>query len=92
MYESRSATSSTVAVDVSLVSAISSEPDDALGAGDGSTVGDLLVQLPFVSPISVRAERDAEGVGREYRFTFRAVDDAGNQTEQITAVQVPLHP
>jgi hypothetical protein len=76
---------------VTLISATSSEPDDAPGQGDGNTPGDIAgadIGTPDVS-VSLRAERDAGGPGRVYRLEYRAVDASGNSTTALAFVTVP---
>ena len=76
---------------VVLVSASSSEPDDAPGGGDGKTVGDIGSAEPGTpdSQLLLRAERDAEGPGRTYTLLYAARDAAGNTAEASAVVTVP---
>ncbi|HUD72877.1 MAG TPA: S8 family serine peptidase [Dongiaceae bacterium] len=73
-----------------IVAAISSEPDDAPGAGDGGTTGD--VGTPAGAPcgqVRLRAERDARGPGRLYTLTCEARDHAGLASAATVTVVVP---
>jgi hypothetical protein len=74
-----------------LVSALSSEPDDASGEGDGSTTGDLRgadLGTPDAE-VLVRAERAASGTGRTYDLRYRSTDAAGNVGEGVLRIRVP---
>jgi len=74
-----------------LVSAISSEPDDASGIGDGSTSEDIQ-DASIGSPdalVLLRAERSGEGPGRVYTLTYAARDASGNTTSALGIVTVP---
>jgi hypothetical protein len=78
-------------VSVALVSAASSEADDAPGAGDGATSGDI-ADAAIGTPdrtVRLRAERDDRGPGRTYTLIYRATDAAGNSAVARTTVQVP---
>jgi len=75
-----------------LVSAASSEADDAQGAGDGFTTQDIQGAEPGAPDFSVllRAERDGGGSGRSYTLTYRATDSGGNESDPVAAaVAVP---
>lgn len=74
---------------VTLESVTSSEPDDALGMGDGSTVDDVVVVDE--DSFELRAERAGKGTGRVYTATYRATDACGNWTEASATAVVPLH-
>jgi hypothetical protein len=79
-------------VTVVLVSATSSEPDDAPGPGDGGTTGDIsgaAIGTPDFD-LGLRAERDASGPGRTYTLTYRATDAAGNATTATVTILVPV--
>ena len=74
-----------------LVSATSSEPDDAPGAEDGSTTEDIQdasIGTPD-SSVLLRAERSADGSGRIYRLTYAATDVSGNTASAVGTVMVP---
>jgi penicillin G amidase len=74
-----------------LVSATSSEPDDAPGGGDGNTTGDIqgatLGTADF--QLLLRAEREADGPGRTYTLTYQATDASGNAGTSSGLVLVP---
>ncbi len=72
---------------VELVSVESSEPDDANGGGDGSTVNDVVVLDD--TTFELRAERSGSGDGRTYTLTYSATDASGNETEATCTVFVP---
>jgi hypothetical protein len=77
---------------VLLLEAISSEPDDAPGGGDGRTRGDISGAEPQ-SPdgeLFLRAERSASGPGRTYRLVYQVVDNSGNSSVGAVIVEVPL--
>ncbi|TAL24928.1 MAG: hypothetical protein EPN94_06350 [Nitrospirae bacterium] len=73
------------AVNVELVSATSSEPDN--GLGDGDTANDIMVNTD--GTISLRAERSGTGNGRVYMITYKATDFAGNATVSSATAIVP---
>jgi hypothetical protein len=78
-------------VAVQLVSATSSEPDDAAGNNDGATTGDIQgadIGTPDLA-LLLRAERDGKGSGRTYTLTYRAVDRSGNAIPAIATITVP---
>jgi len=70
---------------VALVSATSSEADDA--GGDGATTNDVVVDGD--TSLRLRAERSGAGAGRTYTLTYRAVDACGNAAERSATVSVP---
>ena len=74
-----------------LISATSSEPDDAPGGGDGSTTKDIQGALAgtSVTTLRLRAERVAGGPGRNYVLTYQALDASGNTVSTIAVVTVP---
>jgi hypothetical protein len=76
---------------VALVSVTSSEPDDAPGADDGSTVGDIAGADIGTADraVSLRAERDGRGPGRTYTLLYRATDASGNSATTQATVLVP---
>ncbi len=55
--------------------------------GDGHTIDDI--QVDTDETIYLRAERSGEGDGRVYILTYRAVDQAGNQSLARASVFVP---
>jgi len=76
---------------VTLVSASSSEPDDARGEGDGSTVGDIQGAEPGTDDdqLLLRAERAGGGNGRTYTLVYSVTDVSGNVSESTAEVRVP---
>ena len=79
------------ATSVSLVSIVSSEPDDAAGKDDGETLGDIggaAAGTPDPE-VLLRAERNGRGSGRTYTLTYRAVDASGHATAALAVVTVP---
>jgi hypothetical protein len=79
------------AVGVQLVSATSSEPDDASGHDDGATTGDVQgadIGTPDTA-LLLRSERDGKGPGRIYTLTYSAQDRSGNATPALATVTVP---
>ena len=91
----------TVAVDVddassgsagfTLMAVTSSEPDDALGDGDGTTTGDIQgFDVGSADPAgSLRAERAGTGPGRIYTLTYVARDGAANESTCTATITVP---
>ena len=76
---------------VALVEARSSEPDDAIGMGDGNTRGDIRgaqVGVPD-EHVLLRAERAGTGQGRTYVLTYEARDASGNTVLEELEVLVP---
>ncbi|HYV85908.1 MAG TPA: choice-of-anchor D domain-containing protein [Patescibacteria group bacterium] len=76
---------------VKLLSAGSSEPDDAAGEGDGQTTGDVQASVPGPAPatIGLRAERSGAGGGRIYEIRAQVGDASGNTTLAATSIVVP---
>ena len=76
---------------VRLVSATSSEPDDAPGDGDGRTRDDISGADVGTSDTEVflRAERSAGGNGRTYELIYAATDASGNQASAVSLTSVP---
>jgi len=76
---------------VALVSASSSEPDDARGEGDGHTVGDIQGAEPGTAAdqLLLRAERAGGGDGRTYTLVYSVTDESGNGSEATAEVRVP---
>ncbi len=71
---------------VSLVSVTSDEPDDAPGSGDGSTIGDVVIEA---DRFLLRAERLTGGDGRTYTVVYEATTTNGSQlTTQVSATVV----
>lgn len=77
---------------VALVSLTSSEPDDAPGAGDGATTGDIQGADPGAPDTAflLRAERNSQGTGRTYTAAWSAADGSGNTAPGVATVSVPL--
>jgi len=71
--------------EVSLVSIVSNEDDDALG--DGHTGDDI--QIGDDGSVYLRAERSGTESDRIYTITYEAVDDCGNSTILNATVVVP---
>ncbi len=76
---------------ITLVSASSSEPDDAPGLGDGATTGDIAGAIPGAppGPVLLRAERSGSGPGRVYELRYLARDASGNTSPGLAVVTVP---
>jgi hypothetical protein len=74
-----------------LIAAASSEPDDAPGDGDGSTLADVQGFVTGTADTDgvLRAERAGRGSGRVYRLTYEGADRAGNLVLCTAAVVVP---
>jgi len=75
---------------VTLVSIVSSEPDN--GLGDGDTPNDIQ-QADLGTDdrqVLLRAERGGTGPGRTYTVTYEARDAAGNTVQVSVDVTVPL--
>ncbi len=78
-------------VSFALVSATSSEPDDAPGGGDGNTSDDIQgaeIGTPDFG-LALRAERDGSGTGRTYEITFAGTDSSGNVATSTVSLFVP---
>ncbi len=73
---------------VVLVSATSSEPDNAPGGADGNTTDDVVAVDK--DTFRLRAERNENGSGRVYTLTYRATDACGNTTTRSATVRVPI--
>ena len=67
-----------------VLTATSSEPDDA--SGDGHTGPDIVITDGFVY---LRAERSGTGPGRTYTIRATATDRAGNTTQAVSVCVVP---
>jgi len=76
---------------VLLMSVVSTEPDDAPGAGDGNTDNDIQGAGTGTADFAfqLRAERAGTGEGRIYEVTYGAVDGSGNRATAISFVLVP---
>jgi len=76
---------------VLLESVTSSEPDDEVGNGDGTTTGDIADVEPG-SPdteVLLRAERAGAGPGRVYTLIHRVTDASRNSAQGMAVVRVP---
>jgi hypothetical protein len=71
--------------DVSLVSVVANEGDDAIG--DGHTSNDI--QIGEDGSIYLRSERSGISNDRIYTITYQAVDDCGNATVCGATVSIP---
>jgi len=72
---------------IRVIGVSSSEPDDGIGVGDGSTRNDVIFGE---SGFCVRSERGAAaGDGRTYVVAISATDDAGNRIVQTVRLTVP---
>jgi hypothetical protein len=76
---------------IALIGVSSSEPDDAVGEGDGATTGDIDGLSPGTADdeVLLRAERIANGPGRTYAIRYLATDRSGNATPASCEVTVP---
>ena len=76
-----------------LTSIVSDEPDDAVGNGDGNTIGDIQQAAIGVPDFHfrLRAERAGSGDGRVYTVTYTATDACGLNTAAAAIVRVPHH-
>jgi predicted extracellular nuclease len=70
---------------VTLVSVVSSEPDE--GLGDGDMPDDIVINPD--GTFSLRAERSGTGDDRIYTITYEATDACGNSTQATATVTVP---
>jgi hypothetical protein len=71
--------------DVSLVSIIANEGDDAIG--DGHTSNDI--QIGEDGSIYLRSERSGTSDDRVYTITYQAIDVSGNAAVRSAAVSIP---
>jgi len=69
----------------------SDEPENAAGAGDGSTLNDIVIAADCKS-VQLRAERVGNLNGRVYTITFRVVDSSGNIRIASRTVTVQVTP
>jgi len=76
---------------VVLTSAVSSEPDDAIGVGDGHTLHDIQNATAGSADfdLKLRAERDGNGDGRLYQVAYAATDCFGTTSVGSAIVLVP---
>jgi pimeloyl-ACP methyl ester carboxylesterase len=77
--------------DLSLVSIVCNQPDDAIGSGDGDTINDIqdVTQGVLDTTFKLRAERAGQMGDRIYTITYQATDDSGNRGEVSVDVIVP---
>jgi hypothetical protein len=74
---------------ITLVSIVSSEPDNAKGSGDMSPdIEDARIGA-YDRCITLRSERVGTGDGRKYTIVYSATDDAGNTAYDTVCVRVP---
>jgi hypothetical protein len=74
-------------VDVRIVAASSSQPEEEIGRGDGNTQDDVLFDGGMVC---VRAERQGDDpAGRDYTVVLETVDGAGNVARAEAVIHVP---
>jgi 6-phosphogluconolactonase (cycloisomerase 2 family) len=92
--ETADACAASAALEVHLESALSSEPDDASGGGDGRTAGDVREAAAGEDDraLLLRAERASPGPGRDYTLTYRITDPSGNVRIASLVVRVPFVP
>jgi hypothetical protein len=74
--------------DLMITGAVSNEPDNEIGVGDGNTVDDIVI-TPGGASVMLRAERQGTNSGRIYTVTLEVTDDWGNTAEGTVEVQVP---
>ena len=77
--------------DVKIEKVTSDEPDDAPGAADGNTTGDIVIEANCQS-VRLRSERDTTKNGRVYSITLLVRDGSGNTTRHVYRVSVPINP
>jgi hypothetical protein len=75
-------------VDLVITAAVSSEPDNEIGVGDGNTIEDVVV-APGGGSVQLRAERQGTGSGRTYSVYLEATDEWGNTAVGTVEVVVP---
>ncbi|WP_342431259.1 discoidin domain-containing protein [Neobacillus sp. FSL H8-0543] len=74
---------------VKLISVTSNEPDNGLGDGDTDKDIQEAEYGTEDTAFSLRAERSGKGSGRVYTITYKAIDQAGNETTVTGEVLVP---
>lgn len=70
-----------------VISVSSNEAQSGPGKGDQKPDWEIIDNHNLL----LRAERDPKGTGREYYITIRVTDEAGNYTEEVVTVRVPLN-
>lgn len=70
-----------------VLSVSSNEAQSGRGKGDQAPDWEIIDNHNLL----LRAERDPKGTGREYYITIRVTDEAGNYTEEVVTVRVPLN-
>ena len=73
--------------DLVITGALSNEPDNEIGVGDGNTTDDIVI-APGGASVLLRAERQGTGSGRFYTVTLKVQDSWGNQSEATVEVLV----
>jgi Domain of unknown function (DUF5011)/Thrombospondin type 3 repeat len=71
----------------SITSISSDEPEDLTGAGDGHTLGDILITGR--DSFQLRSERHGAGNGRVYGVSFTVTDASGNSSQGTCYFKVP---
>ncbi len=66
----------------------SDEAEDAVGAGDGNTLNDIVI-APDCKSLQLRSERAGNGDGRVYTITLSVKDSSGNVATAVRKVFVP---
>jgi hypothetical protein len=73
--------------DLVITGAVSNEPDNEIGVGDGNTIDDIVA--PGGGSVQLRAERQGTSSGRIYTVTLEVTDEGGNTAEGLVEVVVP---
>ena len=73
--------------DLVITGAVSNEPDNEIGVGDGNTIDDIVI-TPGGSSVLLRSERQGTNSGRIYTVTLELTDEWGNTTEGSAEVLV----
>jgi hypothetical protein len=78
----------TAPVSLVITGAVSDEPDNEIGVGDGNTTKDIVL-APAGGSVQLRAERQGSGSGRTYTVHLEATDEWGNAAVGTVDVVVP---